>query len=144
MTITEAAQAVKRSRQTIYNHVKNGKLFAKRNGKGYDIDLLDLLAAFGVSNETSKSVNDVSREKSNFDTFTGVSNEVSNFDKYVDTLLQQLEEKDKQIGQLHQILAMQQKTISAQSLALEDKRQPLPSLWHRFLGRMKRASTRLP
>ena len=139
MTITEAASTVKCSRQTIYNYVKSGQLKATRNGKGYEIDLEDLVEAFGVSNEASKSVNGVSSEKSKVDTFTGASNEASNLDKYIDTLLQQLEEKDKQIGQLHQIIALQQKTISEQHLALEDKRQPLPSLWQRLKGTIKRA-----
>lgn len=132
MTITEAAQAVKRSRQTIYNYVKSGKLFAKRNGKGYEIDLLDLRKAFDVSNEASKSVNEVKRDLSNLGTLTGVST----LDRYVDALLQQLEEKDKQIGELHQLIALQQKTISEQHLALEDKRQPKPSLWQRIKGKM--------
>lgn len=138
MTITEAAQNVNRSRQTIYNYVKSGKLKAKRNGKGYEIDLEDLQEAFDMSNEASKSVNEVSSDPSKVDTSNSASNEVSNFDKYIDTLLRQLEEKDKQIQELHQIVAMQQKSIQQlteqNQLLLEDRRKK-PPFWKRLFSK---------
>ena len=79
MTITEAAKTVKKSRQTIYNYIEQGKLKASRNGKGFEVELEDLLDAFEMSKNTSNvSSDNVSNQ---------ASNGVSNVDRYIDTLI---------------------------------------------------------
>ena len=133
MTITEAARTVNRSRQTIYNYVKSGKLKSNRNGKGYDIELEELRKAFDMSNDTSSKSSKFDTSTSNDDMSNQVSNEMP-IDKYIDTLTHQLEEKDKQVEELHQIIAMQQKSVQqlTEQILLEDKSHPW---WKRIFHR---------
>ena len=140
MTITEAAKTVKKSRQTIYNYIEQGKLKASRNGKGFEVELEDLLDAFEMSKNTSNKTNNVSSDSSKFDTSMSndeVSNEMSIY-KYVDTLIKQQDEKDRQIQELHQIVAMQQKSLDKlteqNQLLLEDTRNQ-PSFFQRLKAR---------
>ena len=133
LTITEAARTVNRSRQTIYNYVKSGKLKSNRNGKGYDIELEELRKAFDMSNDTSSKSSKFDTSTSNDDMSNQVSNEMP-IDKYIDTLTHQLEEKDKQVEELHQIIAMQQKSVQqlTEQILLEDKSHPW---WKRIFHR---------
>jgi len=134
LTITEAARTVNRSRQTIYNYVKSGKLKSNRNGKGYDIELEELRKAFDMSNDTSSKSSKFDTSTSNDDMSNQVSNEMP-IDKYIDTLTHQLEEKDKQVEELHQIIAMQQKSVQqlTEQILLEDKSKQ--SWWERLFHR---------
>ena len=138
MTITEAAKTVKKSRQTIYNYIEQGKLKASRNGKGFEVELEDLLDAFEMSKEASNKTDNVSSDNVSNQASNGVSNGLSNVDMYIDTLIKQQDEKDRQIQELHQIVAMQQKSLdkltSQNQLLLEDTRNR-PSLWQRFKTR---------
>ena len=131
MTITEAAKTVKKSRQTIYNYIEQGKLKASRNGKGFEVELEDLLDAFEMSKEASNKTDNVSSDNVS----NQASNGLSNVDMYIDTLIKQQDEKDRQIQELHQIVAMQQKSLdkltSQNQLLLEDTRRK-PSLWQRL------------
>lgn len=131
MTITEAAKTVKKSRQTIYNYIEQGKLKASRNGKGFEVELEDLLDAFEMSKNTSNKTNNVSSDNVS----NQASNGLSNVDRYIDTLIEQLEEKDNQIKELHQLLAISEKNTSTlaeqNQLLLEDTRRK-PSLFQRF------------
>ena len=131
MTITEAAKTVKKSRQTIYNYIEQGKLKASRNGKGFEVELEDLLDAFEMSKNTSNKTNNVSSDNVS----NQASNGLSNVDRYIDTMIEQLEEKDNQIKELHQLLAISEKNTSTlaeqNQLLLEDTRRK-PSLFQRF------------
>lgn len=135
MTITEAAKTVKKSRQTIYNYIEQGKLKASRNGKGFEVELEDLLDAFEMSKNTSNKTNNVSSDNVSNQASNGVSNGLSNVDRYIDTLIEQLEEKDNQIKELHQLLAISEKNTSTlaeqNQLLLEDTRHK-SSFWQRL------------
>ena len=147
MTITEAAKTVKRSRQTIYNYIEQGKLKTSHNGKGFEVELEDLLDAFEMSKDASNKTGNVSSDDVSNQASNKVPNELSNVDKYIDTLIEQLEEKDKQIQEkdrqiqeLHTIIAMQQrsqdKLVEDNRLLLQDKRRK--SWWQRLTSWGKR------
>ena len=108
MTVKEAAEHTGKSTQTIYNYIHSGKLPASQNGKKFEINLEDLERTF--SNE------DDSKEESNEDS------------NIVQILTQQIEEKDEQITELHQLLALAHKNIDSlttqNQLLLEDMRKP--------------------
>ena len=135
LTITEAAKTVKCSRQTVYNYIKLGKLQAQHNGNSYNIKLEDLMEAFEMSSKTSSESGETSKDDMSNNASITASNETSSIDKYIDTLIEQLEEKDRQIQELHQIVAMTQKSVNQlteqNQLLLEDTRQKL-SLWTRI------------
>ena len=135
MTITEAAKTVNCSRQTIYNYIKQQKLQAQHDGDSYDIKLEDLMDAFKMSSKTSTEANETSNIDTSKQASNQSSNETSNVDKYIDTLIEQLEEKDKQIQELHQIVALTQKSVNQlteqNQLLLEDNHHK-PTFWQRL------------
>jgi excisionase family DNA binding protein len=104
MTVKEAAEHTGKSIQTIYNYIHSGKLPAFQNGKSFDINLEDLERVFGNNGD------------------------VSDDSKLVQILKKQLEEKDEQIRELHQLLAIAHKNVDSlteqNQLMLEDMRKP--------------------
>ena len=95
MTITEAAKTVQCSRQTICNYLEQGWIQAQHYGVSYEIELEDLMDVFAMSSKTSSE-----------------SNKTSNVDKDINALIEQLDKKDEQIQEVHQILAMTQKSVN--------------------------------
>ncbi len=88
-----------------------------------------------MSKEASNKTDNVSSDNVSNQASNGVSNGLSNVDMYIDTLIKQQDEKDRQIQELHQIVAMQQKSLDKlteqNQLLLEDTRRK-PSLFQRF------------
>jgi hypothetical protein len=89
--------------QTIYNYIHSGKLPASQNGKNFEIVLDDLELVFGKNSDKSDDSN------------------------LVQILKKQLEEKDEQIRELYQLLAIAYKNFDSiteqNQLLLEDIRQ---------------------
>jgi excisionase family DNA binding protein len=115
MTVKEAAEHSGKSMQTIYNYIHSGKLSAFQNGKSFDINLDDLELVFGNNGDESDDSN------------------------LVQILKKQLEEKDEQIRELHQLLAIAHKNVDRlteqNQLMLEDMRKPKP-MWDRVKARL--------
>ena len=104
MTVKEAAEHTGKSVQTIYNYIHSGKLSAFQNGKSFDINLEDLELVFGKNGDESDDSN------------------------LVQILKKQIDEKDEQIRELHQLLAIAHKNVDSlteqNQLMLEDMRKP--------------------
>lgn len=122
MTIKEAVQFTGKSEKTIRNYIKEGKLVSRKiNGK-YDIKESELKRVFGNGK------------------FNGNLPElITIIQKQLEEKEHQLQEKDTQIAELHQLLAIAQKNINQiteqNQLLLEDMRKPKP-LWQRVKARL--------
>ncbi|MBC8460243.1 MAG: hypothetical protein H8D67_19840 [Deltaproteobacteria bacterium] len=131
ISVAEAAKRVDKTPQYLYQLIKEGRLNAERNGRGYEISLESLFTVFPDSGENVKSV-ELSLEivvKVLETTIEELREERKEF-------LNQIQEKDKQIHELHTILALSQRNMESSQLSLEGM-QKKRGFWRRLLGRQK-------
>lgn len=111
MNIQEAAAYVGKSPTTIRRYIKDSKLEAILKDNQYDIEPEELERVFG-NGQMNKQL-----------------------DKLIDTLQQQLFEKDQQIAELHRLLALSeansQKSLEDNQRLLEDLRNK-KTFWQRL------------
>jgi len=131
ISVAEAAKRVQKTPQYLYQLIREEKLQAEKNGKGYEISLEDL---FQVFPDSSKPVNSVEQSLEGVvKVLESTIEEMREERKY---FLNQIKEKDEQIHELHAILAMSQRNMESFRLALEEG-QKKRSLWRRLMGRQK-------
>ena len=114
ITVKEAGELLSISSRQVINRVHRGKLRAKKDGRIWLIHS-SLSEEVEVTGETSEEVSEEAGEV------------YRKLEEMVDYLKAQIEEKDKQISELHQMLMMSE---GNQRQLLEDKR-PWWQRWRR-------------
>ena len=131
ISVAEAAKRVDKTPQYLYQLIKEGRLNAERNGRGYEISLESLFKVFPDSGENVKSV-----EQSLETVVKVLETTIEELREERKEFLNQIQEKDKQIHELHTILALSQRNMESSQLSLEGM-QKKRGFWRRLLGRQK-------
>jgi len=131
ISVAEAAKRVQKTPQYLYQLIKEGKLKAEKNGRGYEISLESLFNIFPDDDEPVNSL-EISLES----VVKVLSSTVEELREERKDFLNQIQEKDKQIHELHTILAMSQRNMESFQLALEGERKK-HGFWKRLLRRQK-------
>lgn len=131
ISVAEAAKRVQRTPQYLYQLIKDGKLKAEKNGRGYEISLENLFKVFPDVDEPVNSF-----EQSLESVVKVLESTVEELREERKDFLNQIQEKDKQIHELHTILAMSQRNMESFQLALEGERKK-GGFWKRLFRRQK-------
>jgi excisionase family DNA binding protein len=131
ISVAEAAKRVQKTPQYLYQLIKEGKLKAEKNGRGYELSLESLFNVFPDDDEPVNSL-----EQSLESVVQVLSSTVEELREERKDFLNQIQEKDKQIHELHTILAMSQRNMESFQLALEGERKKR-GFWKRLLRRQK-------
>jgi excisionase family DNA binding protein len=131
ISVAEAAKRVQKTPQYLYQLIKEGKLKAEKNGRGYELSLESLFNVFPDDDEPVNSL-----EQSLESVVQVLSSTVEELREERKDFLNQIQEKDKQIHELHTILAMSQRNMESFQLALEGERKNR-GFWKRLLRRQK-------
>ncbi len=131
ISVAEAAKRVDKTPQYLYQLIKEGRLNSERNGRGYEISLESLFKVFPDSGENVKSV-----EQSLETVVKVLETTIEELREERKEFLNQIQEKDKQIHELHTILALSQRNMESSQLSLEGM-QKKRGFWRRLLGRQK-------
>ena len=122
MNIQEAAAYTKKGTSTIRRYIKNGKLKVNQVGNRYEIEKEELDRVFNVQNMDNQL----------FELIETLQNELEEKNK-------QLHEKDKQIEQIHQLLAIaetnNQRLIFDNQKLLVDLRHKQQPFWKRLFSK---------
>lgn len=122
ITVKEFAEKIGVSRQTVYKWLSKGDNwltgYATKGDKGVYIDIRAVDAYKGVNGRQSRDSKATDKATSKATAEKTVEND------YIETLKQQIEEKDKQIKELSRLLDQQQQL----SLHLQSKIDMLPIL----------------
>jgi septal ring factor EnvC (AmiA/AmiB activator) len=128
ISVAEAAKRVHKTPQYLYQLIREGKLQAEKNSKGYEISLEILFKVFPDDGEPVNSI------EKNLETVVKVlENTIEELREERKEFLKQIQEKDKQIHELHTILALSQRNMESSRLALEEERKKR-GFWQRLLG----------
>ena len=114
ISVAEAAKRVQKTPQYLYQLIKEGKLKAEKNSRGYEISLEILFKVFPDDNEPVNSL-----EQSLESVVKVLSSTVEELREERKDFLNQIQEKDKQIHELHTILAMSQRNMESFQLAFK-------------------------
>jgi len=113
ISVAEVAKRVQKTPQYLYQLIKEGKLKAEKNSRGYEISLESLFNVFPDDDEPVNSL-EISLES----VVKVLSSTVDELREERKDFLNQIQEKDKQIHELHTILAMSQRNMESFQLAL--------------------------
>lgn len=131
LNISQAAKAVGKSRRTIQNHIKQGKLSCETDGNGNKvIDTSELMRVYGEVQD-SFTGNTHEQKKENTQQFTAhyaelLQQKINDLEKQVKELEQDREERRDREAKLLGI-------VKQQNVLLEDKRER-KGFWARVFG----------
>jgi len=139
MTVEEYASKHGLSLETVRRYIRNGKLFAKRQGRSYVIDDTLAFTHHSTDDTHDKQTQQRLAEKdallAQLETLLSAS--MQQVERLEAELSSSRQRSDSIIMQLSLTIEKQQSQLSDQTLLLEDLRQPKP-FWHWLFHRQRK------